>query len=272
MSKEVSKKIPLLLIALLACSPQIFPQKAKTIWGDTFTGNVVATNDSSREITLMFSGKGKAESFTGVLKEGYQVKMKDGSFHELKVSELHPSTRIRVYYKETAKNLNGRKVIINIISRIEFLGRDEFAQMRQLLNIDQSTPVTEIEFDTLPEADPLKIKLVSDDPTLVEEFAQWAKEWNRHEAKKYGKVEFVSESAQANIVLAMHRGSDSLAATMVPMVSAFLLIEKPDGFDVLWKRRFAQLELSVPTKEWTSYITLTEKEIEQRLKARYKRR
>jgi hypothetical protein len=265
------------LIAILACSVQAFSQKGSTIWGDIFTGQVVKTDEASREITLEYSGKDGTETFVGSLKEGYQVKMKDGIAHELKVSELTPGTRIRAYYKKISKEVSGQKVKTNLITRIEFLGRDEFAVMRQYLKVEPSTPVTLVESKTLPDADPLRLKIVGDNPVSSSEIIKWAEGWNKREAKKYGAVSIVSESEQADVTLVIHKGSEALAATIGPMISIFLVVEKLTGLEVIWKHPIMMmLEVtSMPTsvsnegqvKGLGAQITY---EIEKRLKFRYK--
>jgi hypothetical protein len=77
--------------------------------GDVFTGVVTSANDDRREITLSYtdSGSGKKESFVGVLQEAYAVKLKDGTLHELKPSELKTGALIKVYY--TVKPKAGSK-------------------------------------------------------------------------------------------------------------------------------------------------------------------
>ena len=78
--------------------------------GDTWTGEVTATNDATREITLMYTKGSKTETFTGVLREGYKVKLKDGTPHDLKPSEIAPGTRIKVFYSQKTKKDADKKV------------------------------------------------------------------------------------------------------------------------------------------------------------------
>jgi hypothetical protein len=47
--------------------------------GDTWTGEVVSTDDTTREITLKYANEKKSETFTVLLKDNFQVQMKDGS-------------------------------------------------------------------------------------------------------------------------------------------------------------------------------------------------
>lgn len=230
------KKAIVLLIALMLCSLQAFSQKGSTIWGDIFTGQVMKTDDASREITLQYTGKDGTETFVGMLKEGYQFATKEGGMeHELQVSELTQGTRIRAYYKKITKEVGGQKIKTNLITRIEFLGRDEFAVMRRYLKVAPDTTVTFVESKTLPEADPLRLRIVGDNPVTSAEILKWAEGWNKREAKKYGAVNLVSDLAQADVTLVIHKGSESIAATMTPTMSGFLVIERPTGLEVIWK-------------------------------------
>ena len=78
--------------------------------GDTWTGEVVSTDDVTREINLSYSNEKKSETFTGVLKDNFQVKMKDGSLKELKPSGILKGTRITVLYQAKTRKVNGNKV------------------------------------------------------------------------------------------------------------------------------------------------------------------
>lgn len=78
--------------------------------GDTWTGEVVSTDDTTRELTLLYSGEKKSEASTGVLKDNFQVKMKDGSMKELKPSGIPKGARITVFCQAKTKKVNGNKV------------------------------------------------------------------------------------------------------------------------------------------------------------------
>lgn len=273
------KRILLVLLVASACAPQVSAQKSKML-NDMFTGKVVATNDDTREITLTYSGKDKTETFTGVLKAGYQVKMNDGSLHDLKVSELPPGERIRVFYKPTSREVNGQKVKVNVIFRVDIMGPDEFTRMRQLLKVDRSTPVTFVESKGLPGGDSLRLKFVCDDPESCAEFTKWVEEWNKQEARKYGKVEIVPLAEPADLALVIHRGGELPAAAILPMISVFLVVEKPAGLEVIWKLTYAprglfnsgyetsREEAAGGIREPRLRVTI---ELEKRLRARGKR-
>lgn len=88
--------------------------------GDTWSGEVSAVNDASREITLVFNNSKKIETFVGVLQQGYKVKLKDGSLAELKVSTIPIGTRLTVYYMAKGRKVNGQKEKFYEVFRMEF--------------------------------------------------------------------------------------------------------------------------------------------------------
>lgn len=229
------KKAVVIVIVIMLCALQAFSQKGSTMWGDMFTGLVIKTDDAAREIILQSTGQDGTETFVGVLKDGYQKMLKDGTKRELKFSEITQGTRIRVYYKKITKEVNGQKVKTNLITNVVFLGRDEFSVMRQFLKVAPNTPVTFVESKTLPEADPLRLKITGDNPEANDEILKWTKEWNKREAKKYGRVSIVSDFEQADATLVIHQGSDSPLSFSMPMMSGFLVVEKPASLEVIWK-------------------------------------
>jgi len=248
-----------------------------TILGDAWTGEVVATNDSTREITIRYEDKGKTETFVGVLDEGYKVKMKDGSSHELKVSEIPVGTRIRVFSKTKEQEVGRRKVKINKIFRIDFLGKDEFSRLREALNLEPSLPVTLNESGSLSAANPLKIYLAIEDDRIRNRFIDWVSEWNKEQAVKYGSLEIASGVAEADVSLVVLKGAESLVMTpfmiggdervhTFPPITVFLVSRNSNGLEVLWK----QVLLTSPEAPQTEKGRI-EKEIEKRIKARLKK-
>lgn len=90
--------------------------------GDTWTGVVTATDDTTRTVTLTYSSKKKTETFTGILQVGCcKVKMSDGSVQELKPSELSPGRRIMAYYIPRTTKTEGKKSTVNEIFKVDFL-------------------------------------------------------------------------------------------------------------------------------------------------------
>ena len=111
---------------LLMCSATLFGQHGTApggyyptgYAGDTWTGEVVSTDDTTREITLSYKTEKKSETFTGVLIDNFHVKMKDGSTKELKPSEIPKAARIIVYYQPKTKKIDGKKVTYNEIFQL----------------------------------------------------------------------------------------------------------------------------------------------------------
>lgn len=78
--------------------------------GDTWTGEVVSTDDNTREVTLVSLNKKQSETFTGVLKENIVFRTKDGSMMEVKPSGYHKGERITVFYETRTRKKDGKKV------------------------------------------------------------------------------------------------------------------------------------------------------------------
>lgn len=78
--------------------------------GDTWTGTVTFTSDETREIKLAYTNKDKTETFIGVLKDGYKVKMRDGSMRELKPSSIPVGDKIIVFYMPDTRKIDGKKI------------------------------------------------------------------------------------------------------------------------------------------------------------------
>ena len=89
--------------------------------GDTWTGEVSAVNDDTREITLLYNGPKKSETFVGVLIQGYKAQLKDGSLSEVKLSLIPPGRRLKVFYTVKVRKVSGHKEKFNEIFRIDFL-------------------------------------------------------------------------------------------------------------------------------------------------------
>jgi len=252
-------------------------QKRSTILGDAWTGEVVTTSDSTREISIKYADAGETKTFVGFLEEGYKVKMKDGRLQELKVSEITPGTRIRVFYKTKQQDVGGRKAKAHKIFRIDFLGVDEHERLRELLNLAPSTPVTLAESENLPTTNPLKLYLAIEYRHVKDNFVDWLNKWNREQAAKYGALEIVSEPSQADISLVIYRGADKLIVP-IPLeaydaagtlhkfshVTAYM-VKGDKGLKVMWMQ-----VLLIDLEKPESPKGRIEKEFEKRMKARYR--
>ncbi len=254
-----------------------YAQKAKTIMGDAWNGVVESADESTREIKLVNPDK-KTETFVGILEDGYQVKLKDGTSRELKVSELKPGLRVRLFYKSKTQDVAGRRTKVNSINRVQFLGRDEYTRMRETLKVEPSTPVVDATSRDLPSTDPFKLHLAFEPENLDKGLLKWVEEWNKYESKKHGRVEIVDDMAQADVSLTVIWGKDDsffhLPALMgrgnsdlrwVGFGTGYLTIKDDNGLHLLWEGLMG-LDMKEPerTAPWLGRF------LEKKLKARKK--
>ena len=123
------KTASLMLISVLCCQGYALGQygRAESGYypvdynGDTFSGEVVSVDDSTREVSMRYvdTKHGKAENFVGVINEGYTLKLKDGTTHELKPSNLRVGGHFKVYYTTETRKVNGKKVKIHTIFLVD---------------------------------------------------------------------------------------------------------------------------------------------------------
>lgn len=270
------KRFLIICFITLATLNLALAQKRTTMFGDTWTGEVIATDDDTREITIKFNVEGKMETFTGVLVKDYGVKMKDGSIHKPKVSELPIGTRIRVFTKPKVQDGGGRKVTVNSISYVEVLEKDEFLELRKALNLESTFPITFNESGNLPPAMSLKIYLVIENDRLKNRFIDWVSKWNKEQAMKYGSLELISSFAEAEVSLVVLKDAGTLKFTpsinnMVgreqtfPLFAVSLTTKKSYGLEVIWEHA---LIASPDSKLETGQL---ETEITKRMKARLKK-
>jgi len=93
--------------------------------GDTWTGEVTAVTEDTREFTLTYTKGTDTKTFVGLLPQGYTVKMKDGRNHEVKMSELI-GMRIKAYYiTKKKKDANGVKTETHEVFQIKFLPKEK---------------------------------------------------------------------------------------------------------------------------------------------------
>lgn len=249
-------------------------QKRSTVLGDTWSGEVQTTNETTQEITIQYVTKDKTETFTGVLRPGRQMTKQDGSNFELKISDIPIGMRVRLFAKSKEVTVGGQKTKVYEIWRIQFLGRDEYAQLRAALNLDQNTSVQLQEASKLPKANPLKIHALIADDRIRQIFEGWVAQWNKEQSLKSGSLDLVPTFEEADATLVVLKGSPKLIMTpfftdeegrtkVLPPVTAFLVRKKENGLEVLWK----QLLLTSADAP-ISQRGQIEKEMEKRLKAR----
>ncbi len=255
-----------LLISLFTTS--VLSQKQTTIIGDAWTGVVESANEATREITIVTPEK-KTETFVGVLKDDYQVKLKDGSSRELKISEVRPGQRIRVFYKSKTIDSAGQSKKVKLIHRLDFLGRDEHTRVREMLKLEPSIPVSMAESSKLPNKNPLKLYVVSEVELVADRLAMWAASWNNEEGVKYGRIEIVDNLEQADVSLVVFWGSDETVARFAfsgySGGTSYLVSKDNKGLHVFWQRSVTFL-VNAPG----ATAPFLGKELGTRLKARSK--
>ena len=272
--KTLTIRLVCVLLLGVTCA---YAQKAKTIMGDSWKGVVESSDEATREIKIVNPDK-KTETFVGVLEDGYQVKLKDGTSRELKVSELKPGLRVRLFYKSKDRVVTGQKTKVNIINRVQFLGRDEYTRMRETLKLEPSIPVVDAKSQDLPSTDPFKLHLALEPENLDKGLRKWADEWNKYESKKHGRVEIVDDMAQADVSLTVIWGKDDsffhLPALMgrgyedprwVGFGTGYLTIRDNAGLHLLWEGLIG-LDLKEPERTAPGLGKLLEKKLKARKK------
>ena len=249
--------------------------------GDTFSGEVVSSNETTREITITYTDKDnhKTETFVGVLKPGYQVKLRDGTLRDLQMSDLRPGVRIKVVYKEKSHNVAGKKVKFSEIVSVTFLGRDDYTSLRETLGVAPSIPVTLAPSNTLPAANPLKLYIAIHEPSLKQRMINWAARWNKEQGARYGRVEIVSDLDQSDLAAVFFWGEED-SPILIPILfghsgddlhelfyaTLHLVTKDSAGVKVLWQAKTFESPKRIEGTQG-----LIEHELEKRLKARGKK-
>jgi hypothetical protein len=276
MRRIVLAGLVVFLLADFVCA-----QKRTTILGDAWVGEVISASDATREITLRHPDRNKMETFVGILEEGYKVKMKDGSLRELKVSEMTPGMRIRVFYKTKQQHVGGRGMKVHNIYRVDFLGSDEYTRLREALKLEPSIPVILAESGKLPTTNPLKIYVASEQPHIKDSFVEWVNRWNKEQAAKYGTIELVPDTLQSDVSLVIFWGTDETIMLLPAMIynessgrthdffpaTVHIVVKEAEGLKVLWQK----VTLVSHEKLEGAAAVLIGKEIEKRMKARLKK-
>jgi hypothetical protein len=275
------KKVLLCTLVLCTLTSYAFAQMRQTMIGRTVTGEIVSTDQTTREITIKYPGEKGPEMFTGFLVEGYKKKLKDGSQREIMMSDLPAGMRVMMLYKDAEQKVGGKKQKIYRITSVLSLGKDDFARFRSQLNIDPDTPVEKAEDAPLPQS-PLKLYVSTSYPGVLDSVAEWLNKWNQKYAEKYGEVQFVSELDRADVYVVAAKGADSMIASIQADVyhegnkvdgnwtfgTGYLAVKTPDGLKVLRMARL--IVLSTKDGDAVSANGFTS-ELERRLKARGKK-
>lgn len=268
----------LLIILAISLIPAVgLAQKSKTIMGDAWTGVVETSDEATREIKIVNPNK-KTETFVGVLEDGNQVKLIGGSSRVLEVSDLKPGLRVRVWFKSKTRDVAGQRTKVNVINRVQFLGRDNYTRMRETLKVDPSTPVVDATSRDLPSTDPFRLHLALEPESLRKGLLEWVEEWNKYESKKHGRVEIVDDMAQADVSLTVIWGKDDsffhLPAKIgygnseprwVGFGTGYLTIKDDTGLHLLWEGSMG-LDMKEPERTAPGLGRFLEKKLKERKK------
>lgn len=248
-ASQISMKALLLtaLILGIAIVPTV-AQKKSTLFGDIVIGELTGKDEATREITIKYPGKEGPEIFSGILADDYKLKSQDGRVWRL--SEIVPGMHIRVFYKSSHEKVSGQTKKINKISRIDYLGKDEYARLRNQLNVDPSIAFAHAEKDDLPAMRPLKVYLSLAYGNVHEYFVESIEKWNQKNGNSYGKLEIVSDLKQADISVVVAREADTMV-TVLPagpfngnsdskaawyQATSYLVVKDSGSLKILWTR------------------------------------
>jgi hypothetical protein len=224
-------------------------QKKSTLLGDIVIGELTGKDEATREITIKYPGKEGPEIFSGVLAHDYKLKSQDGRVWQL--SEIVPGMHIRVFYKTRHEKVSGQEKKIHKISRIDYLGKDEYARLRNQLNLDPSVAFARAEIYELPATSPLKVYLAIAYKNVHEYFVESINEWNQKNGNSYGKLEVVSDLKQADISVVIAREADTMVVVLPAgpvdgtrnsknawyQATSYLVVkDSAGGLKVLWTR------------------------------------
>ena len=268
-----------LLISLFLCLSTIpaYAQKVTTMLGDAWVGIVVTRDETTREIKLRHPDASKTDTFSGFLVDDYKVKLKDGTWRFLQMSEIEPGARIRVFYKSKTRDVGGQKVKVFNIHRLDFLGLDKYDMLREALNVPPSTPVAADDGAKLPASNPLRLFLSIQQPNLQKHLLEWVAEWNKVEGTKHRRIEIVTELSNSDASLVSFWGRDDLVALFPAMIgygsgelqdhypaSMFLVTRDNDTVKVIWEKF-----VMMPREKFEGRLRI-DREIEKMLKAKTK--
>jgi hypothetical protein len=268
------KRTLLISLVLLLSTTAAYAQKVTTILGDAWVGIVVTADASTREIKLRHPDSSKKDTFSGFLVDEYKVKLKDGTWRFLQMSEIEPGARIRVFYKSTTRDVGGQKVKVFSIHRLDFLGIDKYDMLREALNVPPATAVAVNKDTKLPAANPLRLFLSIQQPNFKKHLIEFVADWNKREGEKQRRIEIVTELSNSDASLVSFWGRDDLVALLPALAgfgdgelneyypaSIYLVTKDNDTIKVLWEKF-----VMMPREKLEGEYRL-DKEIEKLLKA-----
>ena len=93
--------------------------------GDTWTGEITAVKEDTREFTLTYKKGDKEQTFVGVIAKGFTVKLKDGKDYEVKMDELLGMRAKAYYITKSKKDAAGIVTKTNEVFQLRFLPKDK---------------------------------------------------------------------------------------------------------------------------------------------------
>lgn len=140
----------------------------------------------------------------------------------------------------------------------------EIVQLRELLNLPNSTAVKVASSPSLPPTIPLKVHIVTGlDVRVRENFVRWTHEWNRKEGKRHGALQIAEDPAVAQVILVRYTEREKARLTtdsfttpetsispsgtttrtarhrfsyyQGPIYGYILHVKGPDTFEILWR-------------------------------------
>ncbi|HEV3471414.1 MAG TPA: hypothetical protein VG148_18960 [Pyrinomonadaceae bacterium] len=242
----------LTILAVCFCAGAVPAQKGRSLYGDTWTGVVVEADYGKGELTLRSADEKKPGTFSGVFDKTVSVWHRDGSLHRSGPVEIPAGERVLVRYRVKEEQAGGRKLKVNRIHSLAFLGPDDFPILRSRLGLPDSARVTRSEGKPLPAADPLKLYVSIDHRPLREDFDLWLRRWQGERAAKYGAVELAPELSRADAALVIHNGTRPGAIDFADLillesrprdlkldtVTALLVVPGGGVVEVVWQEHF----------------------------------
>jgi hypothetical protein len=271
-----------LLLTALILGGAIVPtvaQKKSTLFGDIVVGELTGKDETTHEMTIKYPGKEGPEIFSGILADDYKLKSEDGRVWQL--TEIVPGMHIRVFYKSMDEKVSGQKKKINKIFRIDYLGKDEYARLRNQLKVDESMAFAHAEKDELPATSPLKVYLAIGYSNGSEYFLESIDNWNKKNGDSYGKLEIVSKLERADISVVVAREADTMVMVLpagpfndatsskgqFSQATSYLVVRESGSLKVLWTRVVPVLSYS-NTEASPRTFEVVMAELEKRMKAR----
>jgi hypothetical protein len=261
----------------------VVAQKKSTWLGDLMVGELAGKDEATREISIKYPGKQGTEIFSGILADDSRIKLGMSRGRDLMLSEIAPGMYIRVFYKARSEKISGQEKKINKISRLEVLGEDQFFRVRKELNLTPSTAIATAENgDDLPSTSPLKVYLSIPYSHVHQKVLAWIEEWNRKNGDSLGKLEIVSDLDQADTLIVVAVGSDTLVAELPAetyedggtvnkgvwsQATSYLIVKDAGRLKVLWTDIAPVLVTQKTGISLRAAESLTA-EIEKRMKAR----